>query len=92
MFVRRLGQSIRDQNWFAVMVELLVVMVGLVAAFQVDRWWDARGVRLDEEMYISRLISDLEEDIPSLEYAISVAEVRLDFGDFLAKVGHSNFI
>ncbi len=38
-------------------------------------------------MYISRLISDLEEDLPSLEYAISLAEVRLGFGDFLAEVG-----
>ena len=87
MFVRRLGQSIRGQNWFTVTVELLVVVVGLVAAFQIDRWWEAHGVRLDEEMYISRLISDLEEDIPNLEYAISLAEVRRDFGDFLAEVG-----
>jgi hypothetical protein len=61
-------------------------MVGLVAAFQVDRWWEARGDRLDEEMYISRLMADLEEDIPSLEYAINLAEVRLHFGDFLVEV------
>ena len=87
MFIRRLGKSIRSQDWVAVLVELLVVMVGLVAAFQVDRWWEDRGGRLDEEMYISRLISDLEEDIPSLEYAISLAEVRLGFGDYLAEVG-----
>ena len=87
MFVRRLGKSIRNQDWFTVLVELLVVMIGLVAAFQVDRWWEDRGGRLDEEMYIARLILDLEQDIPSLEYAISLAEVRMDFGDFLADVG-----
>jgi len=87
VFVRRLGKSIRNQDWFAVVVELLVVMVGLVAAFQVDRGWEDRGGRLDEEMYISRLILELEQDIPSLEYAISLAKVRTDFGDFLADVG-----
>jgi hypothetical protein len=87
MFIRRLEQNIRGHDWYAVVVELLVIMVGLVAAFQVDRWWEARGERVDEEMYISRLISDVEDDIPSLEYAISLAEVRLGFGDFLAKVG-----
>ncbi len=86
MFVRRVAQSIRGQDWFAVVVELLVVVVGLVAAFQIDRWWEARGGRLDEETYISRLISDLEEDIPNLEYAISLAEVRLGFADFLTEV------
>jgi hypothetical protein len=68
-------------------VELLVVMIGLVAAFQVDRWWEARGDLLDEQRYISRLITDLEEDVPALEYAIGLAEVRRDFGDFLAGVG-----
>ncbi len=87
MIIRRIGQSIRGQDWYTVVVELLVVMIGLVAAFQVDRWWDARGGRLDEAMYIARLISDVGEDIPNLEYAISLAEVRLGFGNFLAEVG-----
>lgn len=87
MFIRRLGQSIRKQDWFTILVELVVVMVGLLAAFQVDRWWEDRGGRLDEEMYISRLILDLEDDVPSLEYAISLAEVRLGFGNYLAEVG-----
>lgn len=87
MFIRKLAQSIRRQDWFVVLVEILVVMVGLVAAFQVDRWWEARGDRIDEEAYISRLISDVEEDIPALEYAISLAEVRLGFGDVLVEVG-----
>jgi len=57
MLVRRLEQNIRDQDWCAVVVELLVVMIGLVEALQVDRWWEARGGHLDEEMYITRLIS-----------------------------------
>lgn len=86
MFIRRLARSIRGQDWFTVVVEILVVMIGLVAAFQVDRWWEARGNRLDEAGYISRLIADLEEDVPDLEYAISLAEVRRDFGEFLAEV------
>ncbi len=86
LFIRRLAKRIRGQYWLAVVVELLVVMIGLVAAFQVDRWWEARGDLLDEERYITRLISDLEEDVPALEYAIGLAEVRRGFGDFLADV------
>lgn len=86
MFIRRLARSIRSQDWFAVLVELLVVMVGLVVAFQVDRWWEARGERFGEETYIDRLIVDLEEDVPDLKYASELAEVRRDFGEFLAGV------
>ncbi|MGI9263486.1 MAG: hypothetical protein ACR2QU_01070 [Gammaproteobacteria bacterium] len=87
MFIRRLARGIRGQDWFTVTIELFVVMVGLVAAFQVDRWWEARGDRLNEEMYISRLMADLEEDIRNLEYSVSLAGVRLEFGDFLVDVG-----
>lgn len=87
MFIRRLAQSIRRQDWFVVLMEIFVVMVGLVAAFQVDRWWEARGDRTGEEAYLSRLISEVEEDIPKLEYAIGLAEVRLGFGDLLVDVG-----
>lgn len=61
-------------------------MIGLVAAFQVDRWWEARGDRIDEATYIARLIADLEEDVPALETAIDLAEVRRDFGEYLAEV------
>jgi hypothetical protein len=86
MLIRNLAKRIRDQDWLIVVVELLVVMIGLVAAFQIDRWWEARGDRLDEEGYIGRLITDLEEDVPALEYAIGLAETRRGFGDFLAGV------
>jgi len=86
LFLRRLARGIRRQDWIAVLVEILVVMVGLVTAFQVDRWWGARGDRIAEEAYVARLISDVEDDIPELEYAIRLAEVRLGFGDLLAEV------
>jgi len=86
VLIRRLAQGFRNQDWFAVVVELLVVIVGLVAAFQVDRWWEDRASRRSEAEYISRLVADLEEDVPALEFAVSLAQVRLDFADHLAEV------
>ena len=41
MFLKRLADHIRRQDWFIVIIELLVVSVGLMMAFQVDRWWEA---------------------------------------------------
>ena len=87
MFVRRLAEGSRRQDWFAVLIEILVVIIGLVAAFQVDRWWEARGDRASEEAYLSRLIAEVEGDIPKLEYAIGLAEVRLGFADLLVEAG-----
>ena len=37
--VRRLTHSIRKHDWFFVVVDIVVLVLGLVLAFQVDRWW-----------------------------------------------------
>ena len=58
MFLKRLAGHIRKQDWFIVIVELLVVIVGLVMAFQVDRWRDEVAERKLEGVYIQRLIED----------------------------------
>jgi len=83
MIIRRMAQFIRQHDWLAVVVEILVVIVGLMLAFQLDRWWEERGERVQEAEYVERLISDIESDVPEIEYAISLAELRLEMGDLL---------
>jgi hypothetical protein len=86
MLFGRLGHNIRQQNWFAVCVELLVLIVGLALAFQVDRWWEQRAERAHERNYIERLIADVETDIPAIEGAIALTTLRLEFADLLMDV------
>jgi len=83
MIIRRLAQFIRQHDWSAVVVEIIVVIVGLMLAFQLDRWWEYRGERAQEAEYVKRLISDIEGDVPEIDYAISLAELRRDMGDLL---------
>ena len=86
MFIARLGRHFREQDWFAVVVEVLVVIVGLMLAFQLDRWREQQIDRQDEHAYIDRLIVDIEEDIPTIETAIEIAELRLEFVNKLMAV------
>jgi len=86
MIIRRMAQFIRQHDWSAVVVEILVVIVGLMLAFQLDRWWEARGERVQEAEYVQRLIGDIEGDIPDIEYGIQLAEVRLAMADLLMAV------
>lgn len=86
MILRNLSRGIRQQNWSVVFIELLVVIVGLVLAFQVDRWWEERADRAREQDYITRLASEVTEDLGLLEHAIELAEVRQGFGDLLLAV------
>ncbi len=77
MILQKIARSIREQDWFVVVVELLVVVVGLVMAFQVDRWREAGNEREQEQNYLSRLTADIESDLPAIQFAIELQTIRL---------------
>jgi hypothetical protein len=84
--LKRIASSVRQQDWFTVGVEVLVVMIGLLLAFQLDRWREGIVERQREKTYINRLIADVETDIPGIEYAIALQSLRLELVDLLMTV------
>ena len=42
MIFRRLAGHLRHDNWFTVILELVIVVVGLFLAFQLDRWYESQ--------------------------------------------------
>jgi hypothetical protein len=86
MILRKIAQAIRSHDWFVVVVELLVVVIGLMMAFQVDRWRDAREESRQEQSYIEHLRADIEADIPAIQFAIDLQSIRLDFVELLMGV------
>lgn len=42
MILRKLAKSIRDQDWFTVILEVLIVVVGIFLGLQADAWNQAR--------------------------------------------------
>ena len=62
MFLNRLANQLRRQDWFVVFIELLVVIVGLVLAFQIDRWREDVAERKLEVVYLQRLTDDIESE------------------------------
>lgn len=87
MLIRNIGNHVRKQDWFSVSVEIIVVVVGLFMAFQLDRWWEQRGDREQEQLYIQRLVNEVETDIEAISYAVELAEVRQGFAELLMRVG-----
>lgn len=55
MILRRLATAVREQNWTAVLLEILVVVVGLFLGLQVDDWNRQRNDRTLERQYLERL-------------------------------------
>jgi len=84
--LQRFATSVRQHDWFTVSIEVLVVMLGLLLAFQLDRWREGLAEGRQEQTYINRLIVDVESDIPDIEYAIALQTLRLELVDLLMAV------
>jgi len=83
MILQKIARAIREQDWFVVVIELLVVIVGLMMAFQLDRWRETLDERRQEKDYIERLASDIGADIPAIQFAVDIQSIRLEFVDLL---------
>jgi hypothetical protein len=71
MILRHLATTIRRQDWFPVLIELAVVVVGILIALQVDNWNQARKDRAREQVYLERLARDIARDRATLEDAVA---------------------
>ena len=38
MILRKLANAVTDQNWFTVVLEILIVVIGIFIGLQVDDW------------------------------------------------------
>lgn len=66
----RLSDAIRQQNWFAVGLEVLIVIIGVVVGFQVTAWGESRADRVQEQILLRQLSADLSETIQLAENRI----------------------
>ena len=76
MILRRLATAMREQNWFTVVLEILIVVIGIYVGLQVDGWNEARKDKAKERVYLERLSRDIERDSGLLSRGIRAADGR----------------
>jgi hypothetical protein len=74
MLLRRLNQHINNQNWFAVGVDLFIVVVGVFIGLQVQQWTNDRERQQREGKYLERLH---EEVMRTNELRAEVVALRI---------------
>lgn len=71
---RRLFEHVHQQSWWAVGVELAVVILGVFIGIQVSNWNQDRLDRRQGEEFTARLIDDLREEDWRYQYLLTYNE------------------
>lgn len=61
MILRRLAEAIRRQDWFTVLLEIVIVMIGIFLGLQVNAWNQSRIDRAEEAVFLQALYQDVIE-------------------------------
>jgi hypothetical protein len=66
MAVARLSRRLREHDWFAATIEVLIVIVGILVALQVSNWNADRQERRLARAYEQRLHEELQSDLRNI--------------------------
>lgn len=78
MIGRRVAERLKQHAWFAVGVDLLVVIVGILLALQLDAWAERRDDRRLERVYLQRIVEDLQIERSRMQAAQRDANARIE--------------
>ena len=65
MILRRIAEGIKNQDWFVVGVEVMIVVVGIFIGLQVDDWNEDRKERAEEQNILENLRNEVSNNIES---------------------------
>lgn len=82
MIIKRIAQGIKNQDWFVVGVEVMVVVVGIFIGLQVDDWNEDRKEKGRSDKMHDRLYKDLMEDASGLEKRLVYWNKAAGYGEF----------
>ena len=63
----RVRDALRARDWLGIAIELVVVTLGVLLAFQVDQWGDSRKQAREERQFLGRLYVEYQRAIDELE-------------------------
>ena len=78
MILRRFTQHLDDQNWFAVSLDLIVVVLGIFIGLQVTDWNQSRRDYDNGLYYLSALNSQILDEIEKETIEISSSEKHME--------------
>ena len=67
MLLRKITKHVKDQNWFAVFIDFLIVVMGILLAFQITEWGDQQAEKRSLNVALERLHDEIESNIAAID-------------------------
>ena len=64
----RLRDALRARDWLGIGIEVLVVVLGVLIAFQIDQWGDRRKQASEQRQFLERLYAEYHRGIAELDF------------------------
>lgn len=83
MILARLSKAIREQNWFAVGIEFVVVVAGVVIGFTINAWNSDRAERIIITEQLAEVREDVRTNIAALEITREAGLWRMAAAEYI---------
>jgi hypothetical protein len=80
MILKRIAKGIKEQDWFVVMIEVMIVVVVIFIGLQVDDFTQSKKNNIQSNLFLQQLNLDIESDILSIKGAIEGHEWHIKNG------------
>lgn len=83
MILRRITEHVKGQNWFAVAIDFVIVVVGVFVGLQVNNWNAARADRAIAARHLTEIAEDLQSHLAMHEALYGSALARIAAVDYI---------
>ena len=77
MILRRVIEHVKKQEWTAVALDFVIVVVGVFIGIQVSNWNAARADHVREARYLNNLAVEIREEVVALDEMMLAHRVRI---------------
>ncbi len=80
MILRRVISHVQDQNWTAIVIDLMIVVLGVFLGIQIGNWNEARKNEARGNFHLERILDDLSSDTTTVNRTLIFNADVLDYG------------
>jgi len=81
VILQNLSKAVREQNYYAVALEFVIVIAGVVIGFQIQGWAQEREIAARETQYLHELLADMRGMIRYMEQLNELRDYETDLGE-----------